>query len=71
MYFTSLLLALAAVPAMAVPWQHVGKRTSGFAASDATLYAYGNNISGLPLLLGATDGTKTSPLGPLGIFSGR
>lgn len=64
MYFSTLLTLAAAVPAtLAFPWHHQAasssdskRATTSYAASDATLYAYGTNISGWPLFYGANDG---------------
>lgn len=71
MHFTTLLPLVAALPStLAFPGYHSHQASKrSYAVSDATLYAYGTNISGLPLLYGVNDGQSphsshlTSPPG--------
>lgn len=51
------LFAAATLPsALAFTWSHSNIKRATYAASDATLYAYGTNISGLEILYGVSDG---------------
>lgn len=53
MYWTSLLAIMALPAAIALPSFHTKR---DYVATDATLYAYGTNISGLPILVNLNDG---------------
>lgn len=61
MHYTS-FLALVAVPgALAFPWGLAPRKSKANTAStDVTLYAYGTNISGLPVLYGSSDGMNSA-----------
>lgn len=66
MHFTTLLPLVAALPStLAFPGFHSHQANKrAYAANDVTLYAYGTNISGFPLLYGANDGKSihSSPI---------
>lgn len=57
MHYTSFLALVALPAALAFPWGLAPRKSKANAAStDVTLYAYGTNISGLPVLYGSSDG---------------
>lgn len=57
MHYTSFLALVALPGALAFPWGLAPRKSKANTAStDVTLYAYGTNISGLPVLYGSSDG---------------
>lgn len=65
MHCTSFLALVALPGALAFPWGLAPRKSKANTAStDVTLYAYGTNISGLPVLYGSSDGMYSLSITP-------
>lgn len=62
MFWTALFPVVALPAALALPGAFHQASKRDYASTDVTLYAYGTNISGVPLVYGSADGKSTTSM---------